>query len=237
MSSERRRYLAPISQLSGRLTRAVSRYGVLGAARRAWEKLARQSVLSESHVWYHLGLAATRPSRPLAPELRLWRGTESDVPLLDMIETVWPAEARARLADGNDWWLVQEQGPPLFSCWIFRERTPVLGAPHGQLELPAGHVCLEDSFTSAAARGRGIAPAAWGAIADSLAAEGEHHMITKVAVTNAASRRAVEKAGFEAVALMHFTRRGPRRRISVELLDPSRGGVIADALGIRTPTG
>ncbi len=141
-----------------------------------------------------------------------------------------PSEARERLRDANDLWLVLEHDRALFSCWIFRDGTPVIAAPGGQLPLPAGTVCLEDSVAAAAARGRGIAPAAWSAIADTLAEEGQEHMITKVAVDNAPSRRAVEKAGFDAVALMHFRRIGPRSRTRVELLDANRGSFITESL-------
>ena len=41
----------------------------------------------------------------------------------------------------------------------------MLAAPGGRLRLPADTVVLEDSVTSAAARGRGIAPRAWNALA------------------------------------------------------------------------
>jgi RimJ/RimL family protein N-acetyltransferase len=90
-------------------------------------------------------------------------------------------------------------------------------------------VCLEDSVTSAAARGRGIAPAAWGAIADTLALEGQRKMITKVTVENTASRRAVTKSGFEEIALMHFRRRGPIHRTSIQVLDVNRGAFFAQS--------
>ena len=111
--------------------------------------------------------------------------------------------------------------------------TPAIAAPGGQLQLSAGTVCLEDSVTAAPARGRGIGPAAWSAIADALGDEGQRHIITKVAVDNVPSRRAVEKAGFDAVALMHFRRFGPRSRTWVDVLDRDRGISIAEGLSAR----
>jgi GNAT superfamily N-acetyltransferase len=91
-------------------------------------------------------------------------------------------------------------------------------------------VCLEDSVTAPLARGRGVAPAAWSAIADELAGEGVRRMITKVRVDNLPSRKAVEKVGFEGVALMHFKRIGPLRRTSVRRLEERRGRYFAEAL-------
>lgn len=213
-----------------RLRSAVSRYGVGGLAATITRKARDRVVFSESHVWYELDLTTPRATRPLEEGLVLRHGYEADLALLEQLDTVWSERARPRLREGNDWWLVLDQGAPLFSCWIFRERTPVLAAPQGELGLPAGCVCLEDSVTSAAARGRGIAPAAWSAIADSLAEEGQRRMITKVTVENAPSRRAVTKAGFVEVAVMHFRRRGLRSDTSVEVLEQDRGAFLVAAL-------
>ncbi len=85
----------------------------------------------------------------------------------------------------------------------------MLAAPGGWLELPADTVVLEDSATTPRARGRGIAPGAWTAIADSLRDEGLVHMITKVGVENEASRKAVAKAGFRDVGVMRMVKTGP----------------------------
>ena len=111
---------------------------------------------------------------------------------------------------------------PLFSCFTFRKATPVAAAAKGRLPLPPGTACLEDSVTSAAARGRGIAPACWTLIGDELAAAGFTTLVTKIETSNAASRRAVEKVGFEPVAVMDFVRVGARRRTAVEALGGHR---------------
>jgi RimJ/RimL family protein N-acetyltransferase len=213
-----------------RLSSAISRYGLGGLASTVARKARERVAFSESHVWYELDLTAPRETRVLEEGLILRPGREADLALLEQLDTVWPERARRRLQDGNDWWLVLDQGAPLFSCWIFRERAPVLAAPQGELALPAGCVCLEDSVTSAAARGRGIAPAAWSAIAASLAQEGQRRMITKVTVENVPSRRAVTKAGFVEVAIMHFRRRGIRSGTSVDVLEQDGGAFFAAAL-------
>jgi len=203
------------------------------AARQAWSRVA----FSETHVWYELDPALPRPHRPLEAGLVLRRGTVTDVSILRKLDTLTPDEARHRIAGGNDWWLVLDGSEPLFSCWIFPARAPVVAAIGGELALADGMSCLEDSLTSAAARGRGIAPAAWGAIADRLAAQGQQRMVTKVTVENAPSRRAVEKLGFQPVALMRFQRLGPLSRTRVRALDPERGHFFAERLDQRDGPG
>jgi L-amino acid N-acyltransferase YncA len=220
-----------------RTRQAIRRHGVRGALRRVGERAGSHVKLSESHLWYELDPAGTRPKPRLASELTLRRALEPDLQLLDQLLTIPAVEARARVDAGNDLWLVLAGDRPLFSCWIFRGQTPTIAVPGGQLALPADTVCLEDSVTVAAARGRGVAPAAWAAIADALAAEGKRQVITKVSVDNGPSRRAVEKAGFEAVALMHFRRMGPRSRTWVEVLDDARGSFFAERLGAAPPGG
>jgi RimJ/RimL family protein N-acetyltransferase len=213
-----------------RLRRALQRYGLAGAARAAWARIWGRIALSEAHIWYELDPRGARPRPSLLPSLTLRRGVEADLRLLDELPTVSPVEGRARQRDGNDLWLVLEGERPLFSCWIFRQRTPAVAAPGGELRLVEGMVCLEDSVTAASARGRGIAVAAWSAIADTLAQEGQRRLITKVAVENGPSRRAVEKAGFAAVAVVRFRRIGFRAQTRVQVLDGNRGRFFAESL-------
>jgi L-amino acid N-acyltransferase YncA len=92
-------------------------------------------------------------------------------------------------------------------------------------------VCLEDVEAVPAARGKGIAPAAYAAIADAVAAEGKRWIVNKTKVDNASAQRAAEKAGFEAVALMHFRRRGRRSRTWLEPCDGQRASFFAEHVG------
>jgi hypothetical protein len=192
--------------------------GVGSAARHALE-LAREHVfLDEAHVWYQLDVSEERPRRELPEEVHLRRAGENDLSgAVEMGQRL--DEVRARLAAGNDLWLAADDGGPLFRCWIYRGRAPVLAAPGGWLDLPRGTVCLEDSATSPRARGRGVAPGAWTGIADSLRDEGVVHMITKVGVENAPSRKAVTKAGFREVGVMRLVKRGPRKLTTMTLSD------------------
>jgi L-amino acid N-acyltransferase YncA len=84
------------------------------------------------------------------------------------------------------------------------------------MPLPAGTACLEDSVTAVHCRGRGLAPAVWARVADSLAGQGFAALITKVAEDNLPSRRAVEKAGFEPVARMELIHVWPVTHVVIQ---------------------
>jgi len=219
--------IAVVDKIRGVLRRDEARDALRRVVKRAWSYVA----LSEDHVWFTLDSGAERPRPRLAPELTLTRPGSSDLRLLEQLRTVVPREAGARIDAGNDLWLVLEGDRLLFSAWIFRGQTPAIAASGGQLWLPSDTVCLEDSEAAPAARGRGIAPAAWAAIADAVAAEGKRWIITKVTVENTSSRRAVEKAGFEEVALMHFRRRGPRSRTWLDPIDAPHTSFFMEQVG------
>jgi len=213
----------------GHVMRRVRSDGLGAAARHSLELARAHLYLVEEHVWYELDLAGERPRRELPEEVRLIRAGDDRlagaVEMGQMLE-----EVRGRRAAGNDLWLAEDQGGPLFRCWIYRRRAPVLAAPGGWLEIPAETVVLEDSATTPRARGRGIAPGAWTAIADSLRDEGLKHMITKVGVENEASRRAVVKAGFREIGVMRLVKAGPRKRTTVAQPAPGLGAELAARL-------
>lgn len=183
--------------------------------------------LAEDHVWYQRRLDGVHADVQWPDGLRLVAGTPADFPALDELETVDAVEAARRLDAGAQWWLVYDGDRPLFSCWLFTGRTPVLAAPGGWLQLPADTVVIEDSTTAAAVRGRGIAPRASSALAAMCAAR-HTTMLRKVAVGNAPSRRAVEKAGFEGVAIMSLRKVGPWRRTTLEPLGAVPGWLAAN---------
>ena len=215
-------------EIGGRFSRALrkARHEGLGAAlRRAWELVKRPFYRKEEHVWYQLDVNGARPRREFVEGVELVRASADEAHRVEELGQV-ESEARERLAAGNDLWLaIDDQDRALFACWTFRSETPVVAAPGGQLPLPAGTACLEDSVTSPLARGKGIAPASWTAIADRLSEEGFEAMITKVTTDNAASRKAVQKSGFREIAVMRLTRIGPRQQVALA----SMGGV-ADAI-------
>jgi GNAT superfamily N-acetyltransferase len=192
-------------------------------------RIRPQLYLAEHHVWYERQLSDSQAGVEWPEGLRLVTGTADDFPALHELDTVDAVEAAQRLAAGAQWWLVYDGGQPLFSCWLFTGDAPVLAAPGGRLRLPADTVVLEDSVTAAAARGRGIAPRAWSALATMCATRHER-MLTKVAVDNAPSRKAVEKAGFVGVAVMSLRKVGPWRHTTVEQLGGAPGW-LAENLG------
>lgn len=213
----------------GHVFRRVRSDGVGAAARHSLDIARAQLYLVEEHVWYQLDLDGERPRRELPEEVRLLRASDDQLAgAVEMGQRI--EEVRSRRAAGNDLWLAEDDGGPLFRCWIYRERAPVLAAPGGWLDLPADTVVLEDSATTPRARGRGIAPGAWTAIADSLRDEGLAHMITKVGVENEASRKAVAKSGFREIGVMRMVKRGPRKHTTVSGATPGLGTELAARL-------
>ena len=214
--------------MAARISRALRKArqeGPVAVLRRAWELLRRPFFRKEEHVWYQLDVNGERPRREFVEGVRLVRASAEDAHRVEELGQV-ESEARERIAEGNDLWLVlDEEDRALFACWTFRSEAPVVAAPHGVLSLPAGTACLEDSVTSPLARGKGIAPASWTAIADTLAEEGFEAMITTVATDNAPSRKAVGKSGFREIGVMRLTRIGPRRQVALAAM-----GGVAEAI-------
>lgn len=196
--------------------RALQRHGPTGLARQASLRLRSLVYLDEDHIWYLLRLDGIE-RLPLAEGYELRLAGDADVDLLGAMDTVSVEKAREQLqSEGVQLWLVLEDKAPAFCCWIYPRQTPVRAAASRTLELPSGVACLEDSFTDAEHRGRGIAGAAWTAIALELARQDYKMLITKVTVENIPSRRAVEKAGFRAAGVMHLRRRGAREHVTFE---------------------
>lgn len=220
----------PTEAIGARAARLVRRHGTSGAAKLVARRLLPATPHSSWFLWYELLIAAERPRHELAPGLALRAAKAEDVHLLDqlpaneLVSDMDPSSALRRMEEGATLWLVTEGDRLAFACWIFRGHAPVWAARGGEIELPPDVVCLEDSHSSPAFQGRGIAPATWTLVADRCGEEGARAIVTKITEGNAASRRAVEKIAFRAVARMHMSRRDWRMRVDIELLDeePSR---------------
>jgi GNAT superfamily N-acetyltransferase len=206
--------------------RGIREHGLAGVCRRAATLTADRIWLDESHIWYRLDLGRTLPARPLPEGFTLVSGTLAEFDLLDQISPRGGDEARLRAADGGALWLVLEGRTVAFACWIFSGRAPTRAARGGWAVLPPRSVGLDFSVTSPLYRGRGLAPAAWDSIAATLAAEGVETMVTKVGVDNSPSRKAVEKAGFQAIATVRLRRLGPRSTVRVETDDGELGAYL-----------
>ncbi len=205
-----------------RAYRGLKRFGAIGIVTRisslAGRSLSRMVHVRERHLWYVLDLAAPLSRTACPPGFELSKASDGDVALLEQLPTIGTYEARTRRSAGAELWLMREGSQAAFACWIFRDRTPVFAVRRGWLSLPPDTVCLEDSVTSPAYRGRGLAGAAWSGIAHVLQGQQVLAIITKVAEDNTASRRAVEKAGFLPVAMMTLTRWGLRSRVELQPL-------------------
>lgn len=125
------------------------------------DRVVRRVWLDEEHVWYVLGLGRVE-ILPLAAGYELRPGKLDDLPAMaDHLESTPTDTAKRRLERGAQLWLVTNGDQIAFACWIFFQATPAIAARGGELGLPAGTACLEDTFTSPEHRGRGIAGAAW----------------------------------------------------------------------------
>lgn len=209
-----------------RLVKVRDRYGTVGAARRIGREFLPAPRSASVVVWYVLDLgSAERPQVELGEGLVLRLGTTDDLGLLEQlpadpsVRTMSAGWVGEQLARGADLWLVHEGDRAAFRCWIFRDWFPMGGARGGGVDVPAEAIVLEDSLSSPAFRGRGVAPAAWSGLADHYRDQGLRRMYTKVNVDNGPSRRAVEKAGFRGVGRMQHVQRDWRTFIRVVLMD------------------
>ena len=208
----------------------VRRDGAIGVVQTVLRWIVGFVWLTEDHVWCMLDLAGARPAPQLSAGITLIRAEAAPRDWLGQLSNVPASVAEARIQRGHDLWLALRDERMLFSMWVFRGTTPTIAAPDGEILLPDGVVCFEDVQTVADMRGRGIAPAAFAAVADSLAEAHVEQVVAKIAVQNEASIRAFEKAGFQQVSVMHFRRHGRRRRTWFDRRHGTLAGVFADRL-------
>jgi L-amino acid N-acyltransferase YncA len=211
--------------------RLLRREGVVGVARSVAQRIQQRIWVTETHIWYEVTPDGASQNWYLSADTRLISGGESHLSALAALPTpVSEREAMRRLADGVELWLVMRDDEALFACWTFRDHAPVLAAPGGTLELPAGVVVVEDVVTADQHRGGGIAPAALATIARRMNRSVTQRLLAKVERSNGASRRAFRKAGFRPVARMHRAERGPFTMVNVE---SAQGGNFARLLSDR----
>jgi GNAT superfamily N-acetyltransferase len=196
-------------------------------ARAVARRIRKLAYVREEHVWYQCELGRDATPLELPEGLRLVRADATQVDgVVQLGQDV--DEARERFESGTDLWLVLDGHDPVFLCFTFRTTTPVIAAADGLLVLPPGTACLEDAVTLPAARGKGIASAAWVLVGQQLRRAGFTTLVAKIETDNAASKRVAENAGFRPVAVMQHQRTGARRRTAVRPL-----GGIGDELAAR----
>jgi RimJ/RimL family protein N-acetyltransferase len=213
--------------------RAVRRYGVTGAATRGISAARRLLVSSECHFWYSLSLPTRSALEP--HDLELLRPSRDELHYLEQLPTVEIEEAEAFMERSGTLWVAVSKARPAFACWTFRDATPLPAIQGGWQQLPPGVAGLAFSYTAPEFRGLGIAPRAWLAIAETLAAEDVQQLVTEVEEENNSSRRAVSKIGFAEVARTLIVRVGPYRRITNEIFQPHAAGFLDDAEGLAPP--
>lgn len=199
--------------------RALSRHGVRGcltlAARNAKQYAVTTLYQHERHIWYVASPVEVQGVRPLPDGLKLRRSRREHLDLLSQSNLYGWSAAEAYLGEGGDLWIVRDNQRAVFCCWVFRKRMPTVAVQGGWKELPPKTVCLEGVVTDPGYRGRGIAPAAWSLIAQSLKDEGIRTITIKVEETNGSMRRAVQKAGFREMAITDFRQMAGLSRVKV----------------------
>ena len=206
--------------------RAVVRHGVRGcltlAARHAKQNVLTTLYRHERHVWY-VAAPGEVHAAPLADGLKLRRSRREHLDLLTQSNLYGWSAAESYLGEGGDLWMVRDSQRAVFCCWVFRKRMPTVAARGGWKDLPAKTVCFEGVVTDAEYRGRGIAPAAWALIAQSLNDEGIRMIAIKVEEKNRSMRRAVQKAGFHEMAITDFRQVAGHSRIQVVPVNGTSG--------------
>ncbi len=202
------------------LVQAVRRRGIRPLLRQSLSELRNTLAPNSIHVWYLLELRKERPRLAL-PRGYLVEEVEAgshDVSLLGVLGSNASAEARSRFTARGRLFIATADRDLAFACWVF-PAIPTIAARSGWYCVGDDSRALEHSITVEAHRGRGLAPAVWSELCETLEAEGVTGLLTKVGVTNDASRRAVAKAGFVEIAHVKVTRR--RGRIRVDVSRPS----------------
>jgi GNAT superfamily N-acetyltransferase len=210
----------------------LRREGLLALGCHLARRALHTVLLRERHIWYALALAGDRPRRDLPAGFQLRPATAADVEAVaDLPGQPSAAGLAARLGGTARLYVVDTGGRVAFACTVFAERTPTVASKDGWLDLPPDTVCLEDSSTSPEFRGRGIAPAAWTALADQLARDGYATLVTKIEAANAPSRKAAAKAGFGEAADMRLRRIGPFTRVALSPLGAPGADFVIELLG------
>jgi GNAT superfamily N-acetyltransferase len=183
------RHAGPVESLR-RVGRSIRLHGLRESFRRA-------RAVGVPYWWHVLDLSEPIAQRPLADGVELRCAGSEELALYEQLAD--PNDLRLApgwLADGNNLWLAVSGNDVAFACWIFPQRMPMGQARDGWLRLPEGVAFLENSVTSANFRGKGIAPAAWSAIAEALRGDGVRVLVTKVTEDNVVTQKSLAKVGF-----------------------------------------
>lgn len=140
------------------------------------------------------------------------------------IGTESPRTFRARLSDATRCWLVTEGSRLIHASWVTSEAAWTRELRRW-VSPPEHDVYIYESFTMAAARGRGAYPRALAGIASWATGADIGRLWVAVEKDNAASLRAVAKAGFGVSYEVGYRRRWGRLTIDLpagEMADCAR---------------
>lgn len=140
------------------------------------------------------------------------------------IGTESPRTFRARLSDATRCWLVTEGSRLIHASWVTSEAAWTRELRRW-VSPPEHDVYIYESFTTAAARGRGAYPRALAGIASWATGADIGRLWVAVEKDNAASLRAVAKAGFRVSYEVGYRRRWGRLTIDLpagEMADCAR---------------
>src|SRR5262245_55309733 len=202
---------------------AGRRHGLAASLRMAAARAGEMAYLRRAYVWYWLRLSPDVPGRlEEVGHLELIKGGEPEWWLVQPTPSVGLYEARRRLAAGTDLWMVLDRRRTALSCWVYWTLMTVNGR-RCALRLPHGTVGLENAAMTGRGRFPVPSPSSWSLVACTLAREGANAILAKADEPDLRGRRAIEAAGFIAVASMEVERIGVRLR--VDLRPYSTGGI------------
>ena len=210
----------------------VKRHGWATGLRIGAQRVRRLAYCYETQVWYHLRLDGPRPRLHLPASLVLLKVGRRDRHFVHQLPNIATDDAEKRLAAGRDLWVVHDRGRVLFASWIVRARMEAISTRDIDFALPERVVGLDDAIGAPAVLGRGIATAAWSQMADAIRDEGMAAIVSKVGETDLAGRRAMELAGFRAVASVELQRVGRHYWVDVR---PYEQGGLASHLAAHLP--
>jgi hypothetical protein len=206
-----------------RLNDRARRFGVAEAIRITARKARRLAYSHEAQIWYRLGLSRPRPHLLLPAGLVLQRVETGDSRFVDQLPNLTLDDTERRLLVDRDLWIVHDRGRVVFACWICRTNMLVTATRDLDFELPHHVVGLDDAVGGPSVLAQGIASAAWSRIADALELDGVTAVLSKAGENDLAGRRAMEEAGFTAVAALEVLCLGHRFSVEVRPL-------VSDAL-------
>ncbi|MDQ3953854.1 MAG: GNAT family N-acetyltransferase [Actinomycetota bacterium] len=171
--------------------------------------------------------AAETPDLRRDPGLTVRRATAADAELYArVIGTDSAATFRRRLTATTHCFLVHLGDDLLHASWVTTSAawTREIG---GFLVPPPGDAYVYESFTHPDARGRGVYPFALAGICDWAAETRVSHVWVAVEKGNAASLKAIRKAGFEPSYTIRYARRFGRLTVAT---DRPEGRTIPDVV-------